>query len=150
MNWLFCLKWDPCERQERHEKGVFRAAHPHTPFLGQSPPPRDLQKLAEVFAGKNLVTVQIQFHLYSEQQRAFGISNICYSTMHQICSNLLYGINLIIMDLDQIWKFLFFGKSYEKRATEPFYMPDTSVGPFKGKWNFCWFQGINQLLYWTT
>ena len=25
--------------QERREKGVFRAAHPHTPFLGQSPPP---------------------------------------------------------------------------------------------------------------
>ena len=35
---LFCLKWDPCERQERREKGVFRAAHPHTPFLGQCPP----------------------------------------------------------------------------------------------------------------
>ena len=35
LNWLFCLKWDPCKRQERHEKGVFarvfRAAH-HTPF----------------------------------------------------------------------------------------------------------------------
>ena len=39
MNWLFCLKWDPCERQERREKGVFRATHPHTPFLGQCPPP---------------------------------------------------------------------------------------------------------------
>ena len=38
MNWLFCLKWDPCELQERREKGVFRAAHPHTPFLGQCPP----------------------------------------------------------------------------------------------------------------
>ena len=38
MNWLFCLKWDPCERQERREKGVFRAAHPHTPILGQCPP----------------------------------------------------------------------------------------------------------------
>ena len=38
MNWLFCLKWDPCERKERREKGVFRAAHPHTPFLGQCPP----------------------------------------------------------------------------------------------------------------
>ena len=35
-----CLKWDPCELQERHEKGVFRAAHPHTPFLGQCPPGR--------------------------------------------------------------------------------------------------------------
>ena len=34
-----CLKWNPCERQERREKGVFRAAHPHTPFLGQCPPP---------------------------------------------------------------------------------------------------------------
>ena len=32
------LKWDPCERQDRREKGVFRAAHPHTPFLGQCPP----------------------------------------------------------------------------------------------------------------
>ena len=39
VNWLFCLKWDPCERQEGREKGVFRAAHPHTPFLGQCPPP---------------------------------------------------------------------------------------------------------------
>ena len=38
MNWLFCLKWDPCELQERREKGVFRAAHPRTPFLGQCPP----------------------------------------------------------------------------------------------------------------
>ena len=37
-----CLKWDPCERQERREKGVFRAAHPHTPFLGQCPPPRGI------------------------------------------------------------------------------------------------------------
>ena len=32
------LEMDPCERQERREKGVFRAAHPHTPFLGQCPP----------------------------------------------------------------------------------------------------------------
>ena len=39
VNWLFCLKWDPCELQERREKGVFRAAHPYTPFLGQCPPP---------------------------------------------------------------------------------------------------------------
>ena len=38
MNWLFCLKWDPCELQERREKGVFRAAHPRTPFLGHCPP----------------------------------------------------------------------------------------------------------------
>ena len=30
--------WDPCEWQERREKGVFRAAHPHTPFLSQCPP----------------------------------------------------------------------------------------------------------------
>ena len=35
VNWLFCLKWDPCELQERRGKGVSRAAHPHTPFLGQ-------------------------------------------------------------------------------------------------------------------
>ena len=28
---------------------------------------------------KNLVTAQTQLRLYSEQQRAFGISNICYS-----------------------------------------------------------------------
>ena len=32
------LIWDPCELRERREKGVFRAAHPHTPFLGQYPP----------------------------------------------------------------------------------------------------------------
>ena len=38
VNWHFCLKWDPCDLQERREKGVFRAAHPHTPFLGQYPP----------------------------------------------------------------------------------------------------------------
>ena len=38
VNWLFCLKWNPCELQERREKGVFRAAHPHTPFLSQCPP----------------------------------------------------------------------------------------------------------------
>ena len=31
------------------------------------------------FASKNLVTAQTQLHLYSEQQRAFGISNIRYS-----------------------------------------------------------------------
>ena len=31
VNWSFCLKWDPCELQERREKGVFRAAHP-APF----------------------------------------------------------------------------------------------------------------------
>ena len=35
---LFCLKWDPCELRERLEKGVFRAAHPHTRFLGQCQP----------------------------------------------------------------------------------------------------------------
>ena len=40
VNGLFCLKWDPCKLQERpeFEKGVFRAAHPHTHFLGQCPP----------------------------------------------------------------------------------------------------------------
>ena len=30
------------------------------------------------FAGKNLVTAKTQLRLYSEQQRAFGISNICH------------------------------------------------------------------------
>ena len=30
--------WDPCELPERRKKGVFRAAHPRTPFLGQCPP----------------------------------------------------------------------------------------------------------------
>ena len=34
------LEMGPCELQERREKGVFRAAHPRTPFLGQCPPPR--------------------------------------------------------------------------------------------------------------
>ena len=38
MNWHFCLKWDPCELKARREKGFFRAAHPHTFFLGQWPP----------------------------------------------------------------------------------------------------------------
>ena len=37
VNRLFCLKWDPCEPQERHEKRVFRVAHPHVPFLGRCP-----------------------------------------------------------------------------------------------------------------
>ena len=41
------------------------------------------QKLAKLFAGKNfvtiLVTAQTQLRSYSEQQRVFGISNICYS-----------------------------------------------------------------------
>ena len=39
MNWLSCLKWDPCEMQERRAKGVFRTKHPHrpTPFLNQCP-----------------------------------------------------------------------------------------------------------------
>ena len=40
LNWGYCLKWDPCELRERREKGVFRAAHPRTPFLGQCPPTR--------------------------------------------------------------------------------------------------------------
>ena len=30
------------------------------------------------FVDKNLVTAQMQLRLYSEQQRAFWISNICY------------------------------------------------------------------------
>ena len=30
------------------------------------------------FVAKNLLTAQMQLHQYSEQQRAFGISNICY------------------------------------------------------------------------
>ena len=36
------------------------------------------QKLATVFAGKNLVTAQTQLHLYSKKQRAFGIGNVEY------------------------------------------------------------------------
>ena len=34
---LFYLKWDPCELRERCEKGIFRDAHSHAPFLGQCP-----------------------------------------------------------------------------------------------------------------
>ena len=33
---------EACELQERRENGVFRAAHPHTPFLGQCPPGTEL------------------------------------------------------------------------------------------------------------
>ena len=35
------LNWGSCERQERREKGVLRAAHPHTctNFSGECPPP---------------------------------------------------------------------------------------------------------------
>ena len=36
--WTDSFAWnagDPRKLQERREKGVFRAAHPHTPFLGQ-------------------------------------------------------------------------------------------------------------------
>ena len=32
-----CLKWDPCELQERREKGVFRAAHPPYPLSRSLP-----------------------------------------------------------------------------------------------------------------
>ena len=43
------------------------------------------QKLAKLFAGKNfvkiLVTAQTQLRSYSEQQRAFGNSNICNSAV---------------------------------------------------------------------
>ena len=55
-NWHFCLKWDPCELQEGREKAVFRAAHPHTPFLGQCPPPRPkLHELVfEILFGRKL------------------------------------------------------------------------------------------------
>ena len=31
------LECGSCEQQERHEKGVLRAAHPHTPFSGECP-----------------------------------------------------------------------------------------------------------------
>ena len=55
VNWLFCLKWNPCERQERREKGVFRAAQPHTPFLGQCPP---LEPALSVRKGKVKETSQ--------------------------------------------------------------------------------------------
>ena len=44
------------------------------------------QKLQKLFAGKNLVkilvTAQTQLRSYSEQQRAFGNSNICNSSVH--------------------------------------------------------------------
>ena len=35
------LDWGSCERQERHDKEVLRAAHPHTPLSGECslPPP---------------------------------------------------------------------------------------------------------------
>ena len=33
------LNWGSCERQERREKGILRAAHPHTPFQVSAPPP---------------------------------------------------------------------------------------------------------------
>ena len=58
VNWLFCLKWDPCERQERREKGVFRAAHPHTPFLGQCPPPRGIHSRTVRLPGLGLLKSQ--------------------------------------------------------------------------------------------
>ena len=64
MNWLFGLKWDPCERQERREKGIFRAAHPHTPFLGQCPPPDQMSPHAderEVDTPIILKTNQVEF-----------------------------------------------------------------------------------------
>ena len=32
------LNWGSCERQVRREKGVLRAAHPHTPFSSECPP----------------------------------------------------------------------------------------------------------------
>ena len=33
------LNWRSCEWQERCKKGVLRAAHPHTPFSDECPPP---------------------------------------------------------------------------------------------------------------
>ena len=47
-----------------------RAPAHYCPFL-----PAEVGK--RFFAGKNLVTAQTQLRLYSELQRAFGISNIC-------------------------------------------------------------------------
>ena len=37
------------------------------------------------FAGKNLVTAQMQLHLYNEQQRAYRISNISGVSAHICC-----------------------------------------------------------------
>ena len=39
--------------------------------------PKKLAKVFSFFVGKNLVTAQTQLRLNSEQQRAFGIGNIC-------------------------------------------------------------------------
>ena len=53
------------------------------------------QKLAKVFASKNLVTVQTQLRLYSEEQRAFGISNICYCCLEWpsvLCFNISFTL----------------------------------------------------------
>ena len=47
MNRHFGLKWDPCELKARRKKGVFRAAHLHTHFLGQCPPPITVQNISE-------------------------------------------------------------------------------------------------------
>ena len=38
VNGLITLNWGSFERQERREKEVLRAAHPHTPFSGECPP----------------------------------------------------------------------------------------------------------------
>ena len=35
-------------------------------------------EVGKSFLGKNLVTALTQLRLYSEQQRAFGISNLCH------------------------------------------------------------------------
>ena len=45
VNWLLfiCLKWDPCKLQERYEKGVSTAAHPHTLFKVNVPAPIERQ-----------------------------------------------------------------------------------------------------------
>ena len=37
--WTDSFAWNGTLVLERCEKGVFKAAHPHTPFLGQCPPP---------------------------------------------------------------------------------------------------------------
>ena len=49
-------------------------------------------EVGKSFLHIKIVTAQTQLCLYSEQQRAFGISNICYSTWLQFCHTRVFVI----------------------------------------------------------
>ena len=55
------LNWRCCERQERREKGILRAAHPHTPFSGACPPRLLEISLMRLFHYSTVRSLKTQF-----------------------------------------------------------------------------------------